>query len=472
MRAVATVLGFGLLFAVSPGALGDDAWYRLDLQTPILFSNGDSQPTPGSNNDIEITAAASASGRVYGDLQVDVGINGIDATYVVSVTGLPGASWVSTGIGQGHISYPSAAQGTYSVTLEVRNAGGDLVASQSIGIEIYPPLTASVPQSSYAVSVGDALEITPSVANLITADAVQWGGSLPSWMSLDTSDGTVSVDTSMARSADNLILTAVDQTDFKDASTNPFSVAVAGVCEPWVARAALEQGYWHSITYGGGQFVAVAFSGARRIMTSADGIVWTTRVAPEQNYWWSVTYGDGLFVAVAITGTNRIMTSPDGVNWTTQAAPEQNSWHSVTYGNGLFVAVAESGENRVMTSPDGVNWTPQAAPGESLWQSVTYGHGKFVAVANAGTSRVMTSLDGATWTIQTTPGQNQWLSVAYGGGNFVAVGNYGDTNKSMTSTDGIMWSPKPAPELGAVAYGNGSFVAVSGSGVIMTSSCS
>lgn len=81
------------------------------------------------------------------------------------------------------------------------------------------------------------------------------------------------------------------------------------------------------------------------------GETWTARMAAEANPWQSVTYGNGLFVAVAYNGTNRVMTSPDGVTWTARSAAEQNQWYSVTYGNGVFVAVADSGTNRVMTSP-------------------------------------------------------------------------------------------------------------------------
>src|SRR5690606_5527398 len=82
------------------------------------------------------------------------------------------------------------------------------------------------------------------------------------------------------------------------------------------------------------------------------------------NSWTSVTYGNGLFVAVAYDGTNRVMTSPDGITWTSRSAPEANVWYSVTYGNGLFVAVSTSGTNRVMTSP--VEKSYYAVSGEAV----------------------------------------------------------------------------------------------------------
>ena len=85
-------------------------------------------------------------------------------------------------------------------------------------------------------------------------------------------------------------------------------------------------------------------------MPSDEVITRTARSAAEANWWDSVTYGNGLFVAVAYSGTNRVMTSPDGITWTARSAAEANTWFSVTYGNGLFVAVALDGTNRVMTS--------------------------------------------------------------------------------------------------------------------------
>jgi len=78
---------------------------------------------------------------------------------------------------------------------------------------------------------------------------------------------------------------------------------------------------------------------------------WTARGAAEANSWYSVTYGGGQFVAVSGNGTSRVMTSPDGVSWTARGAAEANSWQSVTYGGGRFVAVSDAGTSRVMTSP-------------------------------------------------------------------------------------------------------------------------
>jgi len=138
---------------------------------------------------------------------------------------------------------------------------------------------------------------------------------------------------------------------------------------------------------------------------------WTLRSAPSgttDSKWLSITYGNGTYVATAYIGTFRVMTSPDAVTWTRQSAVSAQAWGSVTFGDGLFVAVSNGGSgDRVMTSTDGITWTGTAAASQQSWVGVTYGSGQFVAVANyAGTDGVMTSsaiidpvLDPSQWTV-------------------------------------------------------------------------
>jgi hypothetical protein len=102
-----------------------------------------------------------------------------------------------------------------------------------------------------------------------------------------------------------------------------------------------------AVAVAAGSWVTVGVSPAR----AADpGAVWTAQTAAEANHWYPVTFGNGVFVALAFNGTHRVMTSPDGVTWTAQTAAEANGWFSVTIGNGVFVAVAFDGTHQVMTS--------------------------------------------------------------------------------------------------------------------------
>jgi hypothetical protein len=276
--------------------------------------------------------------------------------------------------------------------------------------------------------------------------------------------------TAFAVFGNNIVLGDVDgnvyELDYNDISDVAHSF-------DFVSRSVAENNSWASVCYGNGLYVAVAYSGTNRVMTSPDGITWTARVAAENNGWYSVCYGNGLYVAVAYSGTNRVMTSPDGITWTARVAAENDLWASVCYGNGLYVAVAWDGV-RVMTSSDGITWTARVVAEANTWSSICYGNGLFVAVSQDGTNRVMTSSDGITWTARVAAEANTWMSICYGNGLFVAISING-TNRVMTSPDGITWTARVAAEANtwmSICYGNGLFVATAiiGTNLIMTSS--
>ncbi len=115
----------------------------------------------------------------------------------------------------------------------------------------------------------------------------------------------------------------------------------------------------------------------------------------------------------------------------------------------------------------GENWLPRSADANA-WYAVTYGNGIFVAVAGSGSNRVMTSTDGITWTPRSVAGNNDiWEDVTYGNGMFVAVGSGASGDHVMYSSDGTTWTTTTAAgdddAWYEVTYGNGLFVAVSGS---------
>ena len=241
----------------------------------------------------------------------------------------------------------------------------------------------------------------------------------------------------------------------------------------WTPRTAAAVATWQAVTYGNGQYVAVADSGTDQVMTSPDGITWTARTAAAANQWEAIAYGNGLFVALADTGTlaDRVMTSPDGITWTARTSPALKNWESIAYGNGVFVAVSgSSAPDNVMTSPDGITWTARTAAQPNTWQGVAFGAGLFVAVSSDGTNQVMTSPDGITWTARNATQANLWNDVIYGNGLFVAVAGNG-TNQVMTSPDGINWTARNAAGVAqwfSLAYGGGKFVAVAPGGINRT----
>jgi surface protein len=124
------------------------------------------------------------------------------------------------------------------------------------------------------------------------------------------------------------------------------------------------------------------------------------------------------------------------------------------------------------------SWTIRNTAADNTWNDIVYSSEKslFVAVARApqaNTNRVMTSPDGITWTARTSA-NGQWNSVTYGNGLFVAVGSTGSGYSvyAMSSPDGITWTARTVPsaaDFQAVEYGNGVFVAVGTGGAIMSS---
>jgi hypothetical protein len=205
---------------------------------------------------------------------------------------------------------------------------------------------------------------------------------------------------------------------------------------------------WMGITWGGnpGKFVAVGdFTSvvptSPRGMYSADAVTWTMATTVPVSFWidvaWGGPAGSEKFVAVAFSGTDRAMTSPDGDVWTavTASTPAgivtSNVWCSVEYGGPAgaqkFVATAAGGvatcsPSCIMYSTDGSSWTAAlsanmpAGSDTMNWKDIAWGNGMWVAVAyvsGSSTQLVMTSLDAQVWTLQTAAFSSNWEAVAF-----------------------------------------------------------
>jgi len=238
---------------------------------------------------------------------------------------------------------------------------------------------------------------------------------------------------------------------------NPYSSGAQAV-QTWTVRTT-PSSQWNSICWSPELrlFVAVAYYGSNRVMTSPNGIIWTAFTAATASTWYSVCWSPErmLFVAVAEGGTStRVMTSPDGKNWTARTASSETSrWSAVCWSAelGIFVAVSIDGNNRVMSSSNGISWSSNNVSGieANIWIDVCWSKelGLFVAVAENGTNRVMISNNGTNWNaILAAGGQdNVWRSICWSPelGIFVAVSDSG-TNRVMTSNNGIKWISRSA----------------------------
>lgn len=241
MRRLMSVSILALSLAMANSANAQD-WFRLNMPPTIFFGTageGETPPDGGVNNNIDINIDAEVNGRVYGNMTIPVSVMGIDATYTVSVTNLPsGATWTADTqvYGSGSIQWPSATQGTYYPTIEVRDADGALVATSDLEIVVHASLAAAVSQPVYEVEVGGELSIVPEVDNLIGTG--QWGSvpsPLPEWLNFDATTGRINVNTAAPNLLAEIVLTAVDQGDLGSASTLPFSISVNGAdTDYWV----------------------------------------------------------------------------------------------------------------------------------------------------------------------------------------------------------------------------------------------
>ena len=225
---------------------------------------------------------------------------------------------------------------------------------------------------------------------------------------------------------------------------------------------------WHSIYYGNGKFIAIAYN-SNTFAYSTDGINWTeTSNGLSSKYWSSICYGNGKFVATSHAGrytSNTFAYSTDGINWTeTTNGLDYRSWNYICYGNGKFVAI--SGSNTFAYSTNGINWTETSnGLGSRIWYSICYGNGKFVAVSGgSGSNTFAYSTDGINWT-ETTNGltSRSWYSICYGKDKYVAI-SYNNSNTFAYSTDGINWTETSnglsARQWYSICYGKDKYVAI------------
>ena len=270
-----------------------------------------------------------------------------------------------------------------------------------------------------------------------------------------------------------IILTPTDGTGLPDFDYTAESSAITNVTNvQGGGSVSVNSNGWKSVTYGGGKFVAVAFSGSNRYMYSSDGINWTAApTANDAQSWNTITYGNGKFVSLSVYGSgNRLMYSDTPwYGWSSSSIPS-SGWTSVTYGDGKFVAVAQDGSTRIAYSTNGSSWNYVDNPvGAAQWKSITYGNGTFVAVSGYGPgNRAIYSTNGISWyATASSNDNNSWNSVVYGNGKFVAVARSGDSNLVMYSTDGINWTgaqPSSNASWTSVIYADGKFVAVAEGG--------
>ncbi|MHB8522817.1 MAG: sialidase family protein [Limisphaerales bacterium] len=228
-------------------------------------------------------------------------------------------------------------------------------------------------------------------------------------------------------------------------------------------------GYFTSVTYGNGRYVAVGEPGT--VAVSFDGLHWTVRnYAFPSGEFSQVVFGNGTFAALVPTRVPYwslkavIWTSIDGLTWNTYAEPATNRTQGIAFGNGTFVKIGLGGTTSI--SADAIHWSPPVLVAANGLSSVYFANAVFVATNGLGLALV--SADGLHWSTNQPP--------PLGGGNIAySNGLYVKTVEGISrSTDGTNWYPNPLlsrtdPYRGVtydpywgVTFQNGFFVAVGG----------
>lgn len=206
---------------------------------------------------------------------------------------------------------------------------------------------------------------------------------------------------------------------------------------------------WADVAYGNpvydgvqaNLFVAVSTSGNNAALSTNGGATWSAINFPAAgdstiNQWTSVTYGKGQFVAIAQSNNLAAVGTWNGstISWTTYimdviSDSSQRDWKRVAYGNNRYVAIADTGE--IGYSFDGETWYPATTPlldGSTLlqWNDLQYGQGVFMALydtagrniagdATTGPVRyIYTSEDGILWTQRDIEVTGNWNRCAFG----------------------------------------------------------
>lgn len=191
----------------------------------------------------------------------------------------------------------------------------------------------------------------------------------------------------------------------------------------------------------------------KMVSTSPDGITWTARTASFNTTWQGLCWAPalGLFVAVASSGATRVMTSPDGINWTNQTAAALDSWTGVCWSPELAMLVACGGASAtqsIMTSTNGTAWTLQTAGNGQEKVDWSPQLGLFCAMGD----NVKTSPNGTAWTARTQGNANNWRDIVWAAelGLWFACANGlpAGTNNVQTSPDGITWTASASATTG------------------------
>lgn len=218
----------------------------------------------------------------------------------------------------------------------------------------------------------------------------------------------------------------------------------------WTASP-LPKGYWTSVSYGNGQFIAVGTSveDSKPIAAySVDkGTSWTVfSIACENPN--CIRFMNGNFYVAGVG----IYRSPNWGEWEKCTLDQYQNYplFSLAYGNGTYVCITTY---ESYYSYDGISWS-KSQMYTDWWRCVAFGNGRFIAAGVGGA--VSYSRDGVIWESISGvhPEEVSWNGLCYGANRFVAI----DRQQVYTSIDGTDWNfIQSIPVNEACCFGNGVF---------------
>jgi len=406
-------------------------------------------PVYFSYETIVVTATGSLVGANTVTLYSTTGLAvGMPIQFEVSIGNISGATtyYVDEIVSQTKIKLRQTPTGsTYSLTtanITVNGTAGGVFGGVSTG-QLYYVIAANFSSTQFAVSTlpgGSAESITTSLGLMYVHKAgfQHVNGATQNIALLDT--------TSVYRIEPRITFTTPD-----------YSNTVLTVpSQTWVDSA-----------FGAGVWVLLGASGTASVYNGSS-LLTATLPVPAGGAYSSITYGGGNFVAVATNATNvgspaQVSVSANGTSWSTGSMPgTTTNWSSVAYGGGAYVAISASSGTTAAYSADGLSWNSSTLSSTGIWASVAYGAGKFVAIRTTSNAAAYSTDGGQTWTATTLPATATWTSITFGNGAFVAVAS--GTGAAAVSTNGINWYATVMPvssNWNHVSYGQGQFLAVS-----------
>jgi subtilisin family serine protease len=220
-----------------------------------------------------------------------------------------------------------------------------------------------------------------------------------------------------------------------------------------------------------GRLLGVATDGSTFVKTGADGtlhssgdlgVSWTLRWEKSFTAIESVTYAGGEFVAVGENGT--VVTSGNGTSWTERITPTTERLRDAATDGTVWRVVGDNGVMLGGSSPASLAWISSGI--DTTLRGIAHTGQRWVAVGNNGS--LYSSEDGTQWTSISSPTTKTLNAVFSSGSTLFAVGNQGTL---LTSTDGLVWqarNTRVGANLLGGTFNDGLLVAVGGVGTVLT----